>query len=217
VVCSLLFNLGFVSKESTTDFTNFRSVFDSTEIPFQVAKILYAPICTLIIVLGYNYFNDENLIDISSSKGVIVFAFIGGFYSSRVIALMDRLKDVILPNSGTSDLSPKSAPEQQVNDLKFILGLDTSVVITATLQTALDNGALNSAIVKLQPVKTVVEINAGRAAGDAAATYTVQSLVSGIYKVIANVEIDGDVYSSETINVVKPASQPIQILLKKQQ
>lgn len=102
VVSSLIFSLGLIGKNSTTIPNNPKTEFDSSEVPYQFAKILYAPICTLVIVLGYNYFNDENIADISSGKGVIVFAFIGGFYSSRVIALLDRLKEVVLPGNANS-------------------------------------------------------------------------------------------------------------------
>jgi hypothetical protein len=104
VLCSILFGLGVVSRKSTNNPLNPTTVFDSSEIPSQLAKLFYAPLSTLIIVFGYNYFTGQNLSDISSSKGVIVFAFIGGFYSERLIAFLDRLKDVLLPNSGKADM-----------------------------------------------------------------------------------------------------------------
>lgn len=102
VLCSLLFNLGVIGKNSTTNPTDRSTYFDASEIPYQIAKLLYAPLCTLVIILGYNFFNNQNIVDISSSKGIIVFSFIGGFYSSRMISLLDRLKDVLFPNSGTA-------------------------------------------------------------------------------------------------------------------
>ena len=105
VLCNILFGLGIVSKKSTNNPLDLTTFFDSSEIPSQVAKMFYAPLCTLIIVFGYNYFTSQSLADISSSKGVIVFAFVGGFYSERLIAFLDRLKDVLLPNSGKADLS----------------------------------------------------------------------------------------------------------------
>lgn len=101
VICSLLFNLGIISKNRTTDPTNPSTYFDSSEVPSQVAKLLYAPACTLVIILGYNFFTDQSIVDISSSKGVLVFAFIGGFYSSRLINFLDKLKEIILPVSST--------------------------------------------------------------------------------------------------------------------
>ena len=104
VICSLLFKLGDIWKLSTTDPTNPQSQYDPTEVPSQVAKIFYAPICTLVIILGYNYIQDKNMVDISSSKGIIILSFIAGFYSQRMMAFLDRLKDVLLPNTGSADL-----------------------------------------------------------------------------------------------------------------
>ena len=114
VISSLLFSLGLIGKNSTTIPNNPKTEFDSSEVPYQFAKILYAPICTLVIVLGYNYFNNDNIADISSGKGVIVFAFIGGFYSSRVIALLDRLKEVVLPGDANGT-APGANAKGQVN------------------------------------------------------------------------------------------------------
>ena len=102
VICSLLFNLGVISKNSTTNPTDPTTYYDSSEVPSQVAKLMYAPACTLAIILGYNFFTDQNVVDISSSKGVLVFAFIGGFYSSRLIAFLDKLKEILLPVNSTS-------------------------------------------------------------------------------------------------------------------
>jgi len=107
VLCNLLYNMGVVSSNANIDPDNPKSKFDSSEIPRQIAKILYAPICTLVMVLGYNFFKDQNIVDISSGKGTIVFAFIGGFYSGRVITLMDRLKDVLFPASSSDTTQAK--------------------------------------------------------------------------------------------------------------
>lgn len=104
VLCNILFSLGIISKKSTNNPNEPATYFDSSEIPSQVAKIFYAPLSTLVIVFGYNYFTGQSLADISSSKGIIVFAYVGGFYSERLIAFLDRLKDVLLPNSGKADV-----------------------------------------------------------------------------------------------------------------
>src|SRR5207249_1890086 len=114
-----------VGKNSTTDPQNPSSVFDSSEIPSQAARLAYAPCCTLIIVLGYNFFSNQNLPDIGSSKGIIVFAFVGGFYTSRLIALLDRLKDVLFPNSGKSELPANK--QGALKNLLISLALDPTI------------------------------------------------------------------------------------------
>ena len=160
VLASLLFNLGVVGKNSTTDPNNPSSTFDSSEIPSQVAKLLYGPACVLVVVLGYNFFSSQNLVDISSSKGVVVFAFIGGFYTSRLIAFLDRLKDVLLPNSGLAGL-PESK-QMPLRNLVVKIGLDAAV--PAAVMTSIMPGDLSTAVVTLQPAGndqgiTAVNIN----------------------------------------------------------
>ena len=52
VLCSIIYYVGQVIKNSTTDPANAKSKFDPTEIPHSLAKLIYAPVCTLIIVLS---------------------------------------------------------------------------------------------------------------------------------------------------------------------
>jgi hypothetical protein len=101
VLSNLLFNLGVVSRKDVTCY------FDPTEIPGQIAKLLYAPLCTIILVFGYNLFNTGSISDIYVGKGVLLFAFLCGYNSSRMIAFLDRLKDLVLPNSGSADMTVK--------------------------------------------------------------------------------------------------------------
>jgi hypothetical protein len=104
VIASLIFRMGNVYRNSTSDPSNPSTIYDPTDVPAHIAKIVYAPVCTLVVILGYNYFQSDTMVDIESSKGVVVFSFFAGFYSQRVMAFMDRIKDVILPNSSNSDL-----------------------------------------------------------------------------------------------------------------
>ena len=77
--------------------------FDSSEISGQVAKMFYAPICALVLVLGYSLLNSDNkMTDISMGKGLLLFSFICGFFSGRVMKFIDRLKDLVLPVSSSS-------------------------------------------------------------------------------------------------------------------
>jgi hypothetical protein len=74
--------------------------FDVSGISVQVARMFYAPICALVLVLGYNLLNSDNkMTDISIGKGLLLFSFICGFFSGRVIKFIDRLKDLVLPVS----------------------------------------------------------------------------------------------------------------------
>jgi hypothetical protein len=65
--------------------------------------MFYAPVCALVLVLGYNLLNtDSKMTDISIGKGLVLFSFICGFFSGRVIKFIDRLKDLVLPISDGS-------------------------------------------------------------------------------------------------------------------
>ena len=154
VFCNLLFNLGVISKNSTTNPMKPETVFDPTEIPSQVAKMLYAPICTIVIILGYNFFTSQSLADISSGKGVLVFSFIAGYNSSRLISLLDRLKDLLLPINGTS-----TAPQVARAPLKNLLLEFSFDARPADKQNIPYTGDLTQTIISLkddkdQPVKT---------------------------------------------------------------
>ncbi len=90
VICSLLFAIGNVVRRS--------GGFNSNEIIYQVAKIFYAPFSAIIIVLAYSYFKNDTTLNIDANEGVIVFAFVAGLYSGRVMGFMDKLKQLLLPS-----------------------------------------------------------------------------------------------------------------------
>jgi len=184
VLCSLLFILGAVGSNATTDLGNPQSQFDSSEILGQVAKMLYAPVCTLVVVFGYNFFSGQNVVNIDANKGLIVFAFIGGFYSSRVISLMDRLKDVLLPNSGSASLPPTPASPTVIPQLKVQLVLDPSM--SPPTAAAAGGSALNSAIVKIQAVGNSTVSNGTHAANDPDGLFTFTAVTQGSYVIQAS-------------------------------
>lgn len=73
--------------------------FRPDEIPVYLAKIVYAPVVTIVIILGYNYISPVVQTDFESySHGIIVVSFVLGFFSGRAVGLLGKLKDVILPS-----------------------------------------------------------------------------------------------------------------------
>lgn len=184
VLCSILFNLSSIMKNNTTDPKNPRSVFDSSELPYQVAKILYAPLCTLVIVLGYNFFSDQNIVDISSSKGILVFAFLGGFYSGRLISFMDRLKEVVLPLSGPADL-PKNKEIQTSTIRDLIIELELSDLLEPEVKSEIAEIGLRGANVTLQNEEGGDPIKAIPVGEDQSSRYTVSISKPGTYTIQA--------------------------------
>jgi hypothetical protein len=219
VLSSLLFNMGHIIKNSTTDLADPRTTFDPSEVPYQVAKLLYAPICTLAVILGYNFFKDENIADISSSKGVIAFAFICGFYSGRLIALMDRLKEVLLP----TEANPTAAKSNNSN-LAPIKNLSVRVTCDQTQLTDQEIGImganwLNNTEVQMAAINSETPFKATRAATDPLGVFTISNFFPGIYKITARykkeeggvkVELSGSVTGP-----IKSDNGPIDLVLKK--
>jgi hypothetical protein len=190
VLCSLLFILGAVGSNATTDLGNPQSQFDSSEILGQVAKILYAPMCILIVVLGYSFFSGQNIVNIDASKGLIVFAFIGGFYSSRVISLMDRLKDLLLPNSGTASLptpAQGSATSTIIQQLKIQLALNPA--LRTAVQMVAAGPGLNNATVTMQSAGNPTVVTASRVAGDPDGMFTFSGITPGDYSINATLGV----------------------------
>lgn len=97
VVCSLLFGTGNALRRSG------KRGFDNKQIMYQVAKLFYAPFLTIVILLAYNYFNRNTTLSTSLGQGIIVFAFIAGFFAGRFMNFIDRLKHLILPGSANEN------------------------------------------------------------------------------------------------------------------
>ncbi|MGV3503922.1 MAG: hypothetical protein ACO1O1_09440 [Adhaeribacter sp.] len=215
VICSILYNLGVVAKSITTDPNNPHSVFDSTEIPHQVAKMVYAPLCTMSIVLGYNYFSDRNIVDISSSKGLIVFAFIGGFYSARLIAFLDRLKEVILPSHNTPELpAQKTSVQVLLKDILVELTLHEGV-LSAELTTEIAEMGFNDASVDLENEENGEVVSAVPAGEDQSALFKVPHLRPGRYLIRASwsKEVNGEPVNLQARQVEQILSSEITLVV----
>lgn len=90
VLCSLLLFVGNTIR---------RNIDINRDVLYQAARLLYAPFAGMILVLCYSYVKGGSSIDIQPNEGIIVFAFILGFYSGTVMEWLDRLRAVIF-NTG---------------------------------------------------------------------------------------------------------------------
>ncbi len=87
--------------------------FQITKVPIHIAKLIYAPLSTVVIFLSIEvFFGDGSIVVDDISSWAIVLAFILGFYSGRTVELLRRLKDVILPLGGENDPLGRSAAGQ---------------------------------------------------------------------------------------------------------
>ncbi|MBL7799082.1 MAG: hypothetical protein JNL95_00030 [Chitinophagales bacterium] len=104
VLLSLIYyvSLSNKAKEKDNDNPDLPHTFEYKEIYDHVAKMVYAPICTLVLILSYTYISSDNSVaNVSAGKGMLVFSFIAGFYSGRVMKFLDKLKELLLPTGGT--------------------------------------------------------------------------------------------------------------------
>ena len=180
VFTSLIFYVGIKTTPTDPD-----ESFDINEISNQVAKMFYAPITTLVLVIGYHFIrgNDDNMIDISVNKGVILFSFLAGFYSGRVMKLLDKIKDLILPltmvdKGGTINATKKARIWVQLSLSASMAGTQEGADITES--------GFNAAVVTLTPLAGGEAITLNPPTEDQDDTFMADQIIFGEYKLEAS-------------------------------
>lgn len=185
VLVSLIYYVSIANTKSLhTAGTDDSGSFDPAEISGQVAKMFYAPTCTIVLILGYQYLIDTNnsMIDISVNNGLIVFSFISGFFSGRVMRFLDRLKELVLP-FGTSS-QPTTTQSVQSGDIEVTLDLSDSVS-KSEYGPSLAEVGFNASIVSLVPQKGGDVISLINPAEDQADTFFGKNIPYGTYQLQA--------------------------------
>lgn len=185
VLVSLIYYVSIANTKSLhTAGTDDSGSFDPAEISGQVAKMFYAPTCTIVLILGYQYLIDTNnsMIDISVNNGLIVFSFISGFFSGRVMRFLDRLKELVLP-FGTSS-QPTTTQSVQSGDIEVTLDLSESVS-KSEYGPSLAEAGFNASIVSLVPQKGGDVISLINPAEDQADTFFGKNIPYGTYQLQA--------------------------------
>lgn len=78
--------------------------FDARKIPIHLAKIIYAPLSTIILIFSIgSWTSDNGKAFMSVSYGLIVGSFVLGFFSGRTVDLLKRIKDILLPLGGDEE------------------------------------------------------------------------------------------------------------------
>jgi len=185
--------------------------FDPAEISGQVSKMFYAPICALVLVLGYNLLggNNTKMTDISIGRGLLLFSFISGFFSGRVMKFIDGLKDLVLPLSSSNNNSTTNSNETGVTTADITIDLHLAQAMLSTPEAAdiIDEG-FNAAIVTLKP-ETGDIITLGKPADDQSSEFTAKQVPLGKYTLhatmpfknndtIINLEANKDIEVSDT-------------------
>ena len=190
--------------------------FDPSQISGQVAKMFYAPICALVLVLGYNLLNSDNkMTDISIGKGLLLFAFICGFFSGRVMKFIDRLKDLVLPVSSTSSTSGAASAGKTNGGgtpaTTTAADITVGLQLTPALAQSADGpdiieGGFNTAVVTLQPTAGGTPITLEAPAEDQGANFTSKQVPFGNYTLQAAMT-----YKNATTVINLSASEAVEV------
>ncbi len=193
VLVSLIYYVSLANaKGSTVAGADENDSFNPREVPGQLAKLFYAPACTMVILLGYHIISSsDNMVDISANKGLLVFSFIAGFYSIRLMKFMDRLKDLLLPSVASPLRSEaagaKPAAPPAVATVKVILKTDGGM--RAEVKKQLETSGYQEAEVKLTPEAGGDAIVLSSAGKDQPSIFTADKVKPGNYHVLANLKL----------------------------
>ena len=200
VLASLIYYVSIANTKSLKTAGDIDSgSFDPAEIPGQVAKMFYAPVVTIVVILGYHYLSagGSNMVDISMNSGLIVFSFIAGFFSARLMKFLDRLKDLILPYSSTdnppvpaTDKKPKADVTVQLQLSPALAGSPDAVGIKAKL---------NEAEITLTPESGGDPVSLAGTSEDKPDTFSVSQVTNGKYVLNATMAYKKD--DATTINL----------------
>lgn len=220
VLVSLIYYVSIANTKSLhTAGTDDSGSFDPAEISGQVAKMFYAPTCTIVLILGYQYLIDTNnsMIDISVNNGLIVFSFISGFFSGRVMRFLDRLKELVLP-FGTSS-QPTTTTTAQFADIEVSLDLSESVS-KSEYGASIAEAGFNAAHVSLALKSGGAIIELMNPTDDQADTFFGKDIPYGIYILQANLSYQSDEESIVNLSAskeieIKNLQEKVQLLLEK--
>lgn len=165
--------------------------FDPSELPSQIGKMFYAPACTIVIVLGYHFLSasSSNMIDINVNKGLIIFSFISGFFSGRLMKFLDKLKDLFLPVTETSNTGKTNAALK--TDASVQLKLSESLLQSPDA-TAIVEAGYNAAVVTLTPEAGGAMIKLENPEDDQADLFSGKQIALGPYVLQASLSYKKD-------------------------
>ena len=89
--------------------------FDRNEIWVHIAKFFYAPLCALVIFLGLSLaIGEKEVIErIEYSPNQVLVAFLMGFFSGRLIELLQGLKNLVFPGGAGTPEAEKATPAEK--------------------------------------------------------------------------------------------------------
>lgn len=196
VLASLIYYVSIANTKSlTTAGDEDSGSFNPGEIPGQIGKMFYAPAVTIVLILGYHYLSgsNSNMIDISVNNGLIVFSFIAGFFSGRLMKFLDKLKELILPFSSSNESPAGTTAPATVtgSDTTVQLQLSPSLEQSPEGPDIIENG-FNAAEVILTPDSGGDPITLVNPADDQSDVFSATQVRSGKYSLKATMTYKKD-------------------------
>jgi hypothetical protein len=207
VFASLIYYVSIANTKSlTTAGDEDSGSFKPGEIPGQIGKMFYAPAVTIVLILGYHYLSggNSNMIDISVNNGLIVFSFIAGFFSGRLMKFLDKLKELILPFSSSNEppAGTTTAPAASTgSDATVQLQLSPSLAQSPEGPDIIENG-FNAAEVSLTPDSGGDPITLVNPADDQSDVFTATQVLNGKYSLKATLT-----YKKDDTTIINMAGQ----------
>jgi hypothetical protein len=126
--------------------------FDAREMPNHLAKLVFAPFVSVIVIFGYKHLAEEGPGGvIETSTGVVLMSFLLGFYSARAMRMLDRIKEVLLPYDGRQEPASSQDATARTGTLTVTLTLDIETARKHPAHVETLNAELDGARVTLVP------------------------------------------------------------------
>jgi hypothetical protein len=182
--------------------------FDTSEISAQVAKMFYAPAVTLVVLLGYTLLTGRQAlgVDVSANHGVMIFSFVAGFYSGRLMKLLDNLKSAIFPASSDGSSTAQDAKAGAGGDITVKVGLADSMNANPAAAAITQAGFANADVTLEPKAGGGQPITLDKPAADKKDTFTASKVPWGQYTLRAAMSFKN---GNDTINLI--ASQDIEV------
>lgn len=178
--------------------------FEKKRVPEHIGKIFYAPFCSIVIYLSLNALINSGSISLEGvGKSVIVLSFILGFFTRRTILLLNKIKNLILPEEKEDEENGKDLPKSILNEIKGTIKVDK--ISDEIFQKYIERAVLK--ITSLTTNHTAV-INS-----DKGGMFSFKNIPTGNYRIEAELVIDKTRYYEESQIQISNDTKPIKVNL----
>jgi hypothetical protein len=162
-----------------------------------------------VVLLGYTLLTGRQAlgVDVSANHGVMIFSFVAGFYSGRLMKLLDNLKSAIFPASSDGSSTAQDAKAGAGRgDITVKVGLADSMNANPAAAAITQAGFANADVTLEPKAGGGQPITLDKPAADKKDTFTASKVPWGQYTLRAAMSFKN---GNDTINLI--ASQDIEV------